>query len=1302
MPPRRERKQVELFQAGSSTEDTKAKLHALPKMGSSQNKRSLEKGPARSKAKAAKAEVDVDAAPPSKQTKGKPAPPTKKVQKSTEEEGKTPPPPKPSGAKKPASAAKKAKEPSKATKAPAKPAPPAQKKQGKTKRADEEPASDEDAELEIDMSRTEGIFKQAGKERKFKVGEELITQGERCGSMFLVLSGTVVVRKRQAHMPLQTAPLEEGALVGELTFLLGGVPEVSAVATSPLRVLELGHAKLLKLCADDPQLSAQMFVLLAATLAERVENMNCALRAPAVYALDRPSDPMAAAAGGPLHGRELSRDVNEVRAQFGLPKSLEGLGAAEGTGARGGLLAFAERVGVALEQFSAGGGVAEHGAIFLFRTHLCVEQSAFGLKTSTAVPLRDVLAVLRAGKGAAAPTAPAKGSKGGKKAVGKKASASGAPVPGVGLVVEIQCTALSIRLELPTQLLNARGEAPLCAAIERARLAALDTSKLASPRVGASEEGDVEQGEWEQFSSAVKLMQPSQPAEVAPLEQLGRLSPVQWVALMRGAARRTYTRGELVLRQGDDTHALYQLVSGSLRAELQEEHKLRARVVGGLEEGDLFGGRTLLLGGAAGASLLVSSAEATVLKLPAAFLRDLLASDPQLGGRLFCLLAASQATRLRALTRGFDDLSVGARVEHERRGSGTVTEVMADGRTKVDYDSGESHRYKDSSMHKLQVAQGGSGGLGGHVLPAEHSAPTEIEELVANPAYLAILGRYLHRSNPELAPLVDFLLEARALKVEPELDALRAAAAALHAKYFVRDSRPKPKAGPAKAPPKKAKKDAAAAHADTVDDAAGAVAVCVPVAERAAVGKALGDKRAAVLRAAFDDACARCVAKLGAVCLDGFLASAQYAYVLQLHMRARMVPSMAHFRAVRVLGQGGFGQVLEVVKRDCGKHYAMKVQKKAELVASLEGLDDWQEVVLLEKNLQAQLHHPLLVNLAYAFQDPVHLVLIMDACPGGDLSQFVLPDSGMPALTTEQLRFVGAHVVAVLGFLHSRRVAYRDLKPENLLLDAEGQVRLIDFGLAIAGEPDGPMPTSIETAGTTFYMAPEVADVEKWKPPYHGGAADWYTLGVLLYELGELELPYGDDPPYASKAKRDAEWRKPTRLLKADAQLAGLVTRLLAWEPKVRLGTKGGVAEVQAHAWWGQAGAVEWELVEGRRLPSPLKALLEGRAAQREEKLASQRAKAVETAANLARARGALSDDAPKPSSKIKADRLGQFHRGQHPHSTEAGGGGGGGGKARKKPAQRKAADVKGWDFVSPHAITQEYTDNLTSMVSLL
>ena len=66
MPPRRERKQVELFQAGSSTEDTKAKLHALPKMGSSQNKRSLEKGPARSKAKAAKAEVDVDAALPSK------------------------------------------------------------------------------------------------------------------------------------------------------------------------------------------------------------------------------------------------------------------------------------------------------------------------------------------------------------------------------------------------------------------------------------------------------------------------------------------------------------------------------------------------------------------------------------------------------------------------------------------------------------------------------------------------------------------------------------------------------------------------------------------------------------------------------------------------------------------------------------------------------------------------------------------------------------------------------------------------------------------------------------------------------------------------------------------------------------------------------------------------------------------------------------------------------------------------------------------------------------------------------------
>ena len=106
-------------------------------------------------------------------------------------------------------------------------------------------------------------------------------------------------------------------------------------------------------------------------------------------------------------------------------------------------------------------------------------------------------------------------------------------------------------------------------------------------------------------------------------------------------------------------------------------------------------------------------------------------------------------------------------------------------------------------------------------------------------------------------------------------------------------------------------------------------------------------------------------------CYNAFLQSEHFAYILELKSKEGIIPALPDFRLIRVLGQGGFGQVLEVVKRDCGKRYAMKVQRKAQLISSLEGagLDkSWQEVVLTERDLQANLFHPLLVNLAYAFQ----------------------------------------------------------------------------------------------------------------------------------------------------------------------------------------------------------------------------------------------------------------------------------------------------------------------------------------------
>ena len=137
---------------------------------------------------------------------------------------------------------------------------------------------------------------------------------------------------------------------------------------------------------------------------------------------------------------------------------------------------------------------------------------------------------------------------------------------------------------------------------------------------------------------------------------------------------------------------------------------------------------------------------------------------------------------------------------------------------------------------------------------------------------------------------------------------------------------------------------------------------------------------------------------------------------------------------------------------------------------------------------------------------------------------------------------------AVLAFLHSRHVLYRDLKPENLLLDSDGHVRLIDFGLALQGEKA--MPSSLEIAGTTFYMAPEVyhADAKGAKP--YGAAADWWTLGILLYELSEHELPFGDEPP-ETRAEWSGAWRAPKK--PRGKEMRALVDGLLEFSAAKRL-----------------------------------------------------------------------------------------------------------------------------------------------------
>ena len=225
--------------------------------------------------------------------------------------------------------------------------------------------------------------------------------------------------------------------------------------------------------------------------------------------------------------------------------------------------------------------------------------------------------------------------------------------------------------------------------------------------------------------------------------------------------------------------------------------------------------------------------------------------------------------------------------------------------------------------------------------------------------------------------------------------------------------------------------------------------------------------------------------------------------------------------------------------------------------------------------------------------------------------------------------------VSVLDYCHKQGVLYRDLKPENLLIDEQGHVRLIDMGLAARMTKQ--QPKRMSRVGTECYMAPEVRWAEKRRTPY-GVSADWYTVGVLCYEFSAGDLPYenpDDDVPVYTPFKF------------ADRDTEDFVLRLLEQDHNKRLGSgKHGVAEIQNHPFWKKDGVMpEWDLVPLKKFESCCKNI---KPPDKPKKKKEKEKAAVEIATELAET---AKDDGSAP--------------------------------------------VQDWDFVSPNAIVEEYMENM-------
>jgi serine/threonine protein kinase len=205
--------------------------------------------------------------------------------------------------------------------------------------------------------------------------------------------------------------------------------------------------------------------------------------------------------------------------------------------------------------------------------------------------------------------------------------------------------------------------------------------------------------------------------------------------------------------------------------------------------------------------------------------------------------------------------------------------------------------------------------------------------------------------------------------------------------------------------------------------------------------------------------------------------------------------SMDQFRIISVLGRGFYGKVLLVQKVDTHEVYAVKTIQKKRLNENGKS-----ESVIQERNIMMKAHHPFIVNLCFAFQTPSKFYLGLEYASGGELF-FHMEKMGV--LQIDDVRLYVAEIGLALEYLHSIGIVYRDLKPENVLLDGSGHIKLTDFGLAKALDDTD---TTSTFCGTSEYLAPEVV----MQMPYSYGVDIW-ELGILTYEMLLGSTPFFDE-----------------------------------------------------------------------------------------------------------------------------------------------------------------------------------------------